>query len=346
LDSAPNQRRIDDLLNNALLRRLITVPAVLLAALVVTSFLPLLLIVAVVIDAVRAAASHKKAMASRGIVFGWMYLVGESWAVLALGAVALLGRRRALVATYRLQQAWANWNVAVLRMVFGLEIDLEGDEQIEPGPLLILSRHVSLIDSLLPARLIANRHDFRLRYVLKRELLYDPALDIAGSRLPNYFVERRSADTDGEVAAIRGLGSGLDDSEGVVIFPEGTRFSPAKLARAVARSKRRHGSLASLTASYRSVLPPRPAGTLALLEDPANGILVLAHHGLEGFSGMADLWAGDLVGSTISVGLWRVERATVPDGRKEQIEWLYRTWARVDDWIQEKERVKRLRAGR
>jgi 1-acyl-sn-glycerol-3-phosphate acyltransferase len=330
------------LLNNALLRRLITVPAVLLAALVTTLLLPPLLMVAVVVDAFRAAVANRKAMASRGLVFLWVYLVGESWAVAALGAVALLGRRRSLVATYRLQEAWAGWNVSALRMVLGLEIELEGDESIDPGPLVILTRHVSLIDSLLPARLIANRHGFRLRYVLKRELLFDPALDIAGNRLPNYFVERRSGDSEAEVEAIRALALDLDAREGVVIFPEGTRFSPAKLARAVARSSGRQGSLASIAGSYRSVLPPRPAGTIALLENPANRILVLAHHGLEGLSGMADVWAGRLVGTTVSVGIWNVDRATMPEGRKDQIEWLYRTWAGVDEWIQEKERITGL----
>ena len=42
-------------------------------------------------------------------------------------------------------------------------------------------------------------HQVRLRYVLKRELLLDPCLDIVGNRLPNCFVARSGADAQADI---------------------------------------------------------------------------------------------------------------------------------------------------
>ena len=68
---------------------------------------------------------------------------------------------------------------------------------------------------------------FRLRYVLKRELLWDPCLDLVGNRLPNAFV-RRGVGDPGEIARVAALARGLERDEGVVLFPEGTRFTPER----------------------------------------------------------------------------------------------------------------------
>ena len=67
-----------------------------------------------------------------------------------------------------------------------------GTRSIAPGPVVLMMRHASLVDTLLPTVLVLRRHRIRLRYVLKRELLWDPALDLAGNVLPNYFLDRAS----------------------------------------------------------------------------------------------------------------------------------------------------------
>ena len=61
---------------------------------------------------------------------------------------------------------------------------------VEPGPVIVMIRHASILDNLLPSVFVAWPHKVRLRYLLKRELLSDPGLDIGGKRLPNYFVRR------------------------------------------------------------------------------------------------------------------------------------------------------------
>lgn len=321
------------MLDNALTRRLVTIPLLFLALAIVTLILPLLLVVALLVDLIRSVTSGNRAIAARIVVFVWMYLLGEVWAVISLVVVLILGHSRSTAATYRLQKAWANWNVALLKIVFSLQISTEGDETIAPAPIVVLVRHASLIDSLLPARLIANRYDIGLRYVLKKQLLLDPALDIAGNRLPNYFVDRRSRDAVAEVEAIADLGATMSSSEGIVMFPEGTRFSESKRDRAIARYQGREGTTATAITGYRNVLPPRPGGSLALVNATSADVLVMAHYGLEVFAGVADIWTGRLVGSTVSVGCWRIDRTSIPDEESEQIEWLHLVWADVDTWV-------------
>jgi 1-acyl-sn-glycerol-3-phosphate acyltransferase len=305
----------------------------------ITILFPILLVIALSVDLIRFATSHARAILSRALVFVWAYLLGEVWAVVALGVVGLVGRRRAVDATYRLQRCWAGWNVMFLRLAFDVRFAVEGAGDIAPAPILVLARHASLIDSLLPAYLITHGEGIRLRYVLKKELLLDPALDIAGSRLPNYFVSREARDGEAELAAIRQLGETMTASEGVVIFPEGTRFSVEKLERQKDRFRNRDSATAGIVASYRHVLPPRPGGTLALLESTECDVVALAHHGLQGFSRITDVWSGTLVGSTISVGLWRIPRTQIPLDRHDRGEWLYEVWSDVDEWISTKVRV-------
>lgn len=313
-------------------RRLLTIPVAILLFIVVTVALPALLALAAAVDLVRALASRTPPTALRLVVFLWLYLLGEMWALAALAWAAVLPDPRSVEVTFRLQGAWASWTFGALRRVFGLRFVVEGSEHVSPGPLVLLVRHASIIDTLLPARFVARPHSIKLRYVLKDELLVDPALDVAGNRLPNHFVRRGTRDSSAEIAAVRALGTDLETDEGVVIFPEGTRFSVEKRDRLVARTGSRDGAAAELARRFRSVLPPRPAGTLALL-DAGTDVVVLAHRGLEGFARVSDFWAGAPVGRQVDVRFWRVFADRIPSSRPERIEWLYRLWAEVDAWV-------------
>ena len=96
----------------------------------------------------------------------------------------------------------------------------------------MLARHGSQGDALLVASILATA-GLRPRFVLKRQLLWDPCLDVVGHRIPNYFVDRDSTDNQTELGNIRQLASDLEDDEAVVIFPEGTRYSDAKREKAI-----------------------------------------------------------------------------------------------------------------
>ncbi len=300
-------------------------PLFLLLFLVTTVALPLLLAVAVVVDAGRWLVGRRPWMATRLALFLWIYLASEAAAIVALFlAWAIPPRSHLVERTYRLQAVWAGLLFGAARRLFSLRFDVEGADTLLPGPIVVLMRHASIVDNLLPAVFVAAPHGLRLRYVLKRELLSDPAIDIAGGRLPNCFVLRGADDAEAEVARVRALAAGLGPREGVLIYPEGTRFTAAKRARAIERLPR--------AAELRNVLPPRPAGTLAVLDTGAD-VVVCAHHGLDGFASIGDLWRGGLVRRTIRIRFSRFAGSSLPEGREARTAWLWQRWHEVDDWI-------------
>jgi len=112
--------------------------------------------------------------------------------------------------------------------ILGMRPDLEGIEEVHknPGPYILLMRHSSFADTVMPQYLFAGH--FRMRYILKKELLYDPGIDTLGSRSPNFFISR--AETGEKMLAeINGMCHLISDySKGsnviTVLWPEGTRF--------------------------------------------------------------------------------------------------------------------------
>lgn len=318
-------------------RRAVSVVGYLLAAVLITAALPVLLAVALVTDVLR----RSRWAATRCLAMLEVYLFCETAGIAANTALGLwrifaaLERERELVLHYALQRWWAGTLFAAAQRIFALRLEVEGDKEILDTPLLVFIRHASLADTLLPAHLLARSHGYRLLYVLKRELLWDPCLDLVGNRLPNVFVRRASGDSAREIDAIRRLGIGLKAREGVLIYPEGTRFSPAKRERALARlAEGRNPERLENAAALRHVLPPHLGGTLALLEAAARAdVLFVAHTGLESAARLGDVWRGSLIGRTVRVSLRRVPRAAIPSGRAERITWLDGEWGRLDDWI-------------
>lgn len=319
-------------MRNAWSRRLITIPVVYLAFILLTLLLPVVLVAAVAIDGIRWIGSRTPAMAVRMTTFGWVYLLGEVWAIPTLAVTGLLPKDRSISVTYRLQMVWLHWNLNTVRFVFRMTFTPDGTSEIPPAPILVLSRHASLIDTLLPGRYVTEPFGIPLRYILKKELLADPALDIAGNRLPNVFVDR-GGDTERELQAIRDLATTMPDGEGLLIYPEGTRYSDAKRVKFTGRVAQNGGVVGELAAGFQQVLPPRPAGTLAMLEARPLDVVVMAHRGLEGFAEIRDIWSGGLVGSDVQIHFWRVPNTEIPDDAEDRRLWLFSTWADVDAWV-------------
>ena len=332
---------VDETRAETVWRRVRTIVPRVLGFLLVTALLPALLVAGLVIDGVRRVASGVPPTAARLVLFLWVYLAAEVGGVAVLAAVwvaSLGGRRRAWLrdVTWRFQMLWAGVLFGAVRLLFRLRLEVEGDAAVEPGPVIVLSRHTSIVDNLLPANLVARPHRIRLRYVLKRELLADPCLDVAGRRLPNYFVRRGTGEAE-EVGRVRALAHGLGADEGVLIYPEGTRFTPQRRARAIARIAERDARLAARAERLRHLLAPRLGGVGALLDGaPGSDIVVIAHHGFDGLRLISDIWRGGLVGLVIRVRLTRVARSKVPEAGAARTDWLYDLWQDVDDWLEER----------
>ncbi|HKJ36577.1 MAG TPA: hypothetical protein VKA36_08435, partial [Solirubrobacterales bacterium] len=128
----------------------------------------------------------------------------------------------------------------------------------------------------------------------------------------------------------------LGPAEAITIYPEGTRATARKIARAKEIVRERQPEVAPLAEPLVNLLPPRLGGPLALLESaPDLDVVFYAHVGFDGYEYISDIWAGGLVGSTIRCKLWRVPASEIPrqQGERAMTEWLYGEWHRMDRWV-------------
>lgn len=270
----------------------------------------------------------------RLLMFFWGYLAIELLGLIAAASIYVIAsndieRREDLF--FRLECWWGSSLFAWICRCLSLSASIEGDEQILPGPVLVFIRHASIIDTAVPVTFISNAKGLRLRYVFKRELLVDPCIDVAGHASPNYFVDRGGSSEE-ELAGVRKLADNLGD-QGVLLYPEGTRFTERKKRIALQKLAETHPELVPLAESYRYCLPPKPGGALTLLDAaPGTDVLIVAHRGLEGFADVTDLLSGAVVGKHVQIRIWRINAADIPDGEARR-RWLFDWWKRVDDFV-------------
>jgi 1-acyl-sn-glycerol-3-phosphate acyltransferase len=321
-------------------RRIRGISVVVIALIVVTLLSPVLLIGAVAVDATLWLRRRKPWMAVRLIAMGWWFLIGELYGLLGLLViwVASGGRdgRRRRDRVYRLKRRWLRSHLAGIRALFGLRFEVDGLELAGPGPVLVMIRHASIIDNALPDAIVGRAHGLGFRFVIKRELQILPTIDIGGRWVPTQFVRRASDDIAAELERMRDLTVNMSSHDGLLIYPEGTRWTPEKLVRAKTIIAERQPQIAPLAARLQNVLPPRLGGPVVLLEAARGAdVVIFGHVGLDGFEYISDIWSGGLVGTTVRLKFWRFPAADVPIDRNELIEWLYDRWQELDDWIGE-----------
>ncbi len=319
----------------AIARRMISVGGVTVGLLLVVGLFPLLLVLAGAADLpaigrwprVRMLLALLWVLVHECIgvgVAGWLWLKhtgnrkGEEW----------------LASHYALQRWWAGqmfWGVVRL---YRISVSVEGEDCFTGDPLLLMVRHASTADTLIPAAIVSHRHRYRLRYVVKQELRWDPCLDIVGSRLPNHFVNRDGGEPLREIEAIQALAQDLEHHEGVLIFPEGTRFTPGRREKALKRLQEAGDPTRFQAASaMKHVLPPRPGGPVGLIQAaPHADVVFCAHAGFEGATRFSDLWKGRLLDSRVRILFWR-ETAVPREDREEILRWLYQQWERVNEFV-------------
>ena len=87
-----------------------------------------------------------------------------------------------------LQRVWARTLFTGATRLFTMRTEVTGEEAVRYGPLFLFCRHASTLDTLLPAVCASQPCTLRLGHLMKRELLWDPCLDIVGQRTRNAFV--------------------------------------------------------------------------------------------------------------------------------------------------------------
>lgn len=318
-------------------RRGITLPVLAIVAAVVWSTSPAWLLLSGTVDLVtRRTAWTRAGLFLSYLLFAELAGVLASFGLFTARVVLRRSPEWFLASNVALQSAWASSLLGAARRLYRLSFDVSGDEVTTPGPIVLLCRHVSLGDTVLPATFVTARHGVALRYVLKRELLWDPCLDIVGQRLPNAFVERASKDSTREIEKVRFISRDLGAGEGVLIYPEGTRFSPARRERVIAKLDERGDETGARRArALRNVLPPQLGGTLAALDEARDAdVVVCAHSGFEGIRTLRQFVDGSFVGRTVYIRFWRIPRGEVPQDENARVDWLFNTWGEVDAWVE------------
>lgn len=299
---------------------------------VVVALFPALFLLALFIDLARLSKTFST---TRLCCFLLAFLVVENtgfvmllWTWLTTAA----NSRERHARTFAVQRVYTGGHLAAVKRLFSLTFVVEHPELAATGPVLVFVRHASLVDVLVPGVFIANAHLLELRYVLKKELLVEPCLDIAGHWIPNHFVDRSGADSDAELAAIRALKAGIGPGEGVILYPEGTRFSRGKRRAIIEKLE---GPAREQAEQLEHLLPIRKGGALTLLDaSPRCDVLFVGHHGLEGLTRVKDIWQGALVGKTITITFWREPASSVPEGEEARLAWLHEKWLRLDQWLE------------
>jgi 1-acyl-sn-glycerol-3-phosphate acyltransferase len=314
-------------------RRLVTVPFFALGLWVVVALFPALFLLALTIDLARLSKTFST---TRLCCLLLAFLVVENTGFVLLlftWLTTAANSRERHARTFAVQRLYTAGHLASVKRLFSLRFVVENAELAATGPLLVFVRHASLVDVLVPGGFIANTHRLQLRYVLKKELLVEPCLDIAGHWIPNHFVDRSGSDSQAEFDALRALKAGIGPNEGVILYPEGTRFSRSKRRSVIEKLE---GASRERAEQVKHLLPIRRGGALTLLDaSPHCDVLFVGHHGLEGLTRLKDIWRGTLVGKTVTITFWREPAAEVPTGEEARMAWLHQKWQRLDAWLEQ-----------
>jgi 1-acyl-sn-glycerol-3-phosphate acyltransferase len=320
-------------------RRPITGLGVFLIAIVLTVTLPLWVVVTMMVDAVRGRVRFP---ISRLIAFATCWAWLETVGLVVALFLFFTGRGRSVPAHYALQTWWCRSLIQALGFTVGLQISVEGAENVGPGPFIALGRHASLADSIMSSWVVASHVGLRPRFVLKKELKMDPCLDILGHRLPNYFVDRESSNVAGELQGIEQMAAGLGVKDCAVIFPEGSRASAKKRVRALERLRERSPQRAETLAGLKYLIPPKPAGANALLSAvPEANVLTMWHSGFDGL----DTFSGILshlgrAKANVHVRVEEISRSSIPSG-EAFVSWLDAKWVEMDIAVQRQLEIKK-----
>ena len=325
-------------------RRLISIGLLAFVWHALTAALPGLLLLAWLAGVIRRPLPGRMRWVHvRLVALAWSFATAEVLGVLASAWLWLVHRADPAASWqtrhYRLQAAWARGLFAAVRRILSLDLVVEDAACAASGPQIMLVRHVSQADTLLPVALLSWAYGTRLRYVLKRALLWDPCLDVVGQRVPNAFIDRGPAARERELAALAQLATGLGPQDGVLLFPEGTRFSPGRRREALARLADKP-ELHAQAEQLAHLLPPRPAGLLALLDAaPDADVVICGHVGLEGLRSMASVMAAPATGHVLRVKFWRYPRAEIPTDKDARLAWLWARWHELDAWVDAHQRL-------
>jgi 1-acyl-sn-glycerol-3-phosphate acyltransferase len=318
----------------------LTVPTIALAFVMLVVGFPLWILTATIAD---LAIGMKRLRCVRTVIFlTWM--TGFEMVTLSKAAViwvANFGRvknDRAQTSLQRLVGFYVHGISVATTKIFGLRMQVSGFDAFEGRPgVICFGHHTSILDSVIPVDIIAHQLRYDIRFVIKKSLAWAPVFDIAGHWLPVHFVDRTGKNSGSETDAIRELASNIIPGSAATMYPEGTFYTPKRLARAVERLKSQDPDLVERAKRLRYVLPPKPGGALAILEtDKTADVVLVVHSGFEPFDNLKNIFANLPFRRTVHVHMTRIARSQIPTDSKAAYRWLFDRFEEMDAWVAEK----------
>ena len=305
-------------------RRLLTISTLVLVSILALVMLPLISIASGLLSLIPQFRTAPKALA---FIYGFLL---HEWAGLArfLWVLARYSKSEHMDQNRAIQFWWAQQLFDMGKRLYRLRITVTGTEALEGNCALVLCRHSSMGDTVLPLLFFGKARRESLRYVLKQELQYLPCLDIGGHRLPNVFVDRSGADSAKAVEDVSNLIATAGDDESVLIYPEGTRFTQKKHDELRAK----HPQLQSQLDRWPNLLPLRLGGVTGMLAaNPGKDLVFLAHAGFEGSADIHDLLGGGWHNQQVRLHFWRIPYSDLPTQNVE--EFLFSEWDKMQSTV-------------
>ena len=164
-------------------RRFISISVVTCTALTTGILLPFTTLLAVMVDARHLPVTRWPSLRANSMFFlyTWVELIG-----LILAGLLWIISGGGLWVSNKTYYHWnftlqSQWNITLLhlfRIIFSMRIHIAPQQDDADMPFLCFPRHASLADTLLPGFLLRHPALAGIRFVLKKELLWDPCIDI------------------------------------------------------------------------------------------------------------------------------------------------------------------------
>ena len=183
---------------------------------------PLALVISHILDRLRNATRFQRTRAALmipGLViidFVGIFWVAFLWLTSPFGRHVDSPRNQARYS--KAMTWWTSQLINVITRASGLPLDRSQlDETLLGGNAIVIGRHRSLLDAILPAVIFGNQ-GLEVRYVLKEDLQWDINIDLVGHRMGHVFVDRTPENLEDELAPIRELGQRIDDDSICLLY--------------------------------------------------------------------------------------------------------------------------------
>lgn len=220
--------------------------------------------------------------------------------------------------------------MTTLDRLVGIDLAIDSPALRRGEPALVLSRHAGVGDSLLMVYVITHHLRRVPQVVLKRELLWDPAMDLALGRLDAYFLRGNGVTPDQRAAELGAFADRIEPPDATLLFPEGRNWTPHRHREEVAAAVEKGDDerVAWLLRNPR-VLSPRATGARRILAAcPGIQVVIAGHQGLEDLMSVRAIWQELPLNRLLRIELRSVEPP--PDAQVER--WLHDEWERLDAW--------------